>query len=66
MTFKLRADRILWDSVTNTWKLDYVSMRRIKDLKETWWNKQDTVLTNGAHPKGNGGGAQYPGSHDHA
>lgn len=51
MTFKLRADRILWDSVTNSWKLDYVSMRRIRNLNETWWNKQDTILKMALTPK---------------
>lgn len=51
MTFKLRADRITWDSVAGSWKLEYVSMRSIKGLKETWWNKQDTALKIPLSPK---------------
>ena len=51
MTFKLRADRIIWDSTSGTWKLNYVSMRRINGLKEQWWNKQDTALKIPLTPK---------------
>ncbi len=51
MTFKVRADRITWDSVKNVWNLNYVSLRRIKGLKETWWSKQDTSLKLALSPK---------------
>jgi lipopolysaccharide export system permease protein len=51
MTFKLRADRIVWDSLTKSWKLNYVSLRKINGLKEHWWNKQDTTLKIPLSPK---------------
>ncbi|KAA2240505.1 YjgP/YjgQ family permease [Chitinophaga agrisoli] len=51
MTLKVRADRITWDSVKNVWNLNYVSLRRIKGLKETWWSKQDTSLKLALNPK---------------
>lgn len=51
MTFKLRADRITWDSLKGNWKLDYVSMRSINGLKERWWSRQDTVLKIPLTPK---------------
>ena len=51
MTLKIRADRISWDSTQKKWRLDYVSLRRIKGLKETWWSKQDTTLKLALTPK---------------
>ncbi|WP_217601818.1 LptF/LptG family permease [Chitinophaga sp. GbtcB8] len=51
MTLKIRADRISWDSTQKKWRLDYVSLRRIKGLKETWWSKQDTILKLTLTPK---------------
>lgn len=44
MTYKLKADRIAWDSIQKVWKLDYVSIRTIKGLEEHWWKTQDTTL----------------------
>lgn len=44
MQFKLKADRVSWDSVKGQWKLDYVTMRKIDGLKERWWNKPDTSI----------------------
>lgn len=44
MTFKMKADRISWDSTTKKWRLDYVTMRTMNGLKETWSSKQDTLL----------------------
>jgi lipopolysaccharide export system permease protein len=51
MTLKLRADRVSWDSTKKAWRLDYVSLRRIKGLKETWWHMQDTSLVLALTPK---------------
>ena len=44
MDFKLKADRIEWDSTKKVWKLNYVTMRRIDGLHEFWWQKQDTTI----------------------
>lgn len=51
MTLKVRADRVSWDSIKKAWRLDYVSLRRIKGLKETWWHIQDTSLVLALTPK---------------
>jgi lipopolysaccharide export system permease protein len=50
MQFKLKADRITYDSINKSWKLDYVSMRRIQDLKEYWWRKTDTTIKMNLNP----------------
>jgi lipopolysaccharide export system permease protein len=44
MTFKLKADRITWDSTTGKWRLNYVSMRTMHGLQEHWSSKQDTLM----------------------
>ncbi|PSL50184.1 lipopolysaccharide export system permease protein [Chitinophaga niastensis] len=51
MSFKLKADRITWDSTTKKWRLDYVSMRTMNGLKEHWTSKQDTLLKIALVPK---------------
>jgi len=49
--FKMKSDRVTWDSVTNMWKLDYVTMRSINGLKERWWSKSDTSIKLALNPK---------------
>lgn len=46
MKEKLWADRILWDSITNKWKIENYSIREIDGLKETmtYGQVKDTVL----------------------
>ncbi|TWF45588.1 lipopolysaccharide export system permease protein [Chitinophaga polysaccharea] len=51
MSFKMKADRITWDSTTKKWRLDYVTMRTMNGLKEQWSNKQDTMLKIALLPK---------------
>ncbi|MBS0029499.1 LptF/LptG family permease [Chitinophaga sp. 22321] len=51
MTFKLKADRITWDSTTKKWRLDYVTLRTMHGLKETWSSKQDTLMKLALLPK---------------
>ena len=51
MTFKLKADRITWDSTTKKWRLDYVTLRTMNGLKETWSSKQDTLMKLALLPK---------------
>jgi lipopolysaccharide export system permease protein len=51
MSFKMKADRITWDSTTKKWRLDYVSMRSMNGLKEHWSSKQDTMLKLALLPK---------------
>jgi lipopolysaccharide export system permease protein len=49
--FKMKADRVSWDSATGKWKLDYVTMRSINGLKENWWTKTDTAIKIPLNPK---------------
>jgi len=51
LTFKLKADRITWDSTTKKWRLDYVTLRTMHGLKETWSSKQDTLMKLALLPK---------------
>lgn len=51
MSFKMKADRITWDSTTKKWRLDYVTLRTMNGLKETWVSKQDTLLKLALLPK---------------
>ncbi|CAL1516637.1 LptF/LptG family permease [Chitinophaga sp. MM2321] len=51
MTLKIRADRVTWDSVAKSWRLDYVSVRTMNGLKETWVSRQDTLLKMALSPK---------------
>lgn len=46
MVEKLWADRILWDSVSNKWKIENYSIREIDGLKENmiYGEKKDTTL----------------------
>jgi lipopolysaccharide export system permease protein len=44
MYLKLKADRITWDSVTQKWKLNFVTIRTINGLKEHWINSADTSI----------------------
>ncbi|HVI46604.1 MAG TPA: LptF/LptG family permease [Chitinophaga sp.] len=49
--YRLKADRISWDSTGKAWRLDYVTVRTMEGLKETWISKQDTVLKIALVPK---------------
>jgi lipopolysaccharide export system permease protein len=51
MTFKMKADRVTWDSTSRKWRLDYVTMRTMDGLHERWSNKQDTMLKLALVPK---------------
>lgn len=51
MSVKLKADRITWDSTAKAWRLDYVTVRRMDGLKETWISRQDSILKIPLHPK---------------
>ncbi|WP_143304997.1 LptF/LptG family permease [Chitinophaga vietnamensis] len=44
LKMKLKADRVTWDSVAKVWRLDYVSVRRMDSLKESWSSRQDSML----------------------
>lgn len=44
VTFKMKADRITWDSVEHKWKMYNVSMRTMDGLHEKWTYKQDTLM----------------------
>ncbi|PUZ27422.1 lipopolysaccharide export system permease protein [Chitinophaga costaii] len=44
IAYKLKADRITWDSVAHKWKMYNISMRHINGLKETWTYKQDSLM----------------------
>jgi lipopolysaccharide export system permease protein len=51
MRFKMKSDRVDWDSITKSWKLTNVTMRTIDGLKEHWWNKPDTSIKIPLNPK---------------
>ncbi|MBV7533395.1 LptF/LptG family permease [Chitinophaga sp. sic0106] len=51
VTFRMRADRASWDSTAKKWRLDYVTIRTMDGLKETWQSKQDTMLKIALTPK---------------
>ena len=51
MRFKMKADRVSWDSISKTWKLNAVTMRSVNGLKERWWNKPDTAIKIPLNPK---------------
>lgn len=42
--YKLRAERVAWDSVSGSWKLEYVTERTIDGLKENLTSKADTTI----------------------
>lgn len=49
--YKLRAERVNWDSVAGTWKLQFTTERTINGMKETLTAHQDTVLKIPLHPE---------------
>lgn len=48
--YKLRAERVAWDSVAGSWKLEYVTERTINGLRENLTSKMDTVIKIPLHP----------------
>lgn len=44
VTFKLKADRVSWDSTAKKWKMYNLSMRHINGLNESWSYKQDSLM----------------------
>lgn len=42
--YKMKAERVAWDSTKKSWKLDFVSERHINGLNETATRKEDSVL----------------------
>lgn len=44
LRYKMRAERIEWDSTKKVWKLSLVTVRKIAGLKETWYNTRDSTI----------------------
>lgn len=44
LRYKMRAERIEWDSTKKEWKLSLVTVRKIAGLKETWYKTRDTTI----------------------
>ncbi|WP_291907631.1 LptF/LptG family permease [Chitinophaga sp. CB10] len=51
VVFRMRADRAAWDSAAKKWRLDYVTIRTMDGLKETWQSRQDTMIKIALTPK---------------
>lgn len=50
VNYKLRAERVVWDSVARSWKLEYLTERTIDGLKEKLTSKKDSTLKIPLHP----------------
>ncbi|RAJ73883.1 lipopolysaccharide export system permease protein [Chitinophaga dinghuensis] len=44
INYRLKADRVSWDSTSKKWRLDYVTIRTMDGLHESWRSLQDTSI----------------------
>ncbi|NIG53267.1 LptF/LptG family permease [Chitinophaga sp. Cy-1792] len=44
INYRLRADRVSYDSTAKKWRLDYVTIRTMNGLHENWRSLQDTMI----------------------